>query len=277
MDTHAVATVITAPSGLSFSPAANSFSVWSKLKRMRSTMCCPMLSMKTVLQGEEIYHFSDRTVRLRPGEFMLVPERAEYGVQVETRFDTHGRCYYFSDHDVRGLNRLVDVLGSRLHQAKFEWPELFRDQLPDWHEQGTHEVADALNRWAVSRLNQLARVDRVDPLTKTRVLSGLERAYRAIHEHYDQAWTVTELAEAAHLSRASFTRSFTRLYGISPKRLLEKVRLQAAAEQIAERADSITTISLNCGYADLPTFSRAFRRHYGISPSGWAKQQASAV
>ncbi|MEM7053302.1 MAG: AraC family transcriptional regulator [Pseudomonadota bacterium] len=263
---------ITVPSGLQLPLAGKSYSVWSSLRTLdRMSLHCPMLSLKTVLNGEEIYHFRDRTVRLCAGEFLLVRADTDYDVQIQTRFETLGRCFYFAAQDAQVLNDLVDQLGTRLHHVKFEWNELNNCHPFGLSRKGTRAVADALSQWSAAWLDQLARVDRVDPLTKARVLNGLQRAHRLIHERYGEPWTVSQLAEAAHLSRASFTRSFTRLYGVSPKRLLEQVRLQVAAAKIAARTDSITTISVNCGYADLPTFSRAFRRYYGIAPSSWAK------
>ena len=248
----------------------------SRLKRTEGHLNCPMLSFKSVLRGEEIYHFEDRSIRLREGEFLLVREQTECQVEVRTRFETIGRCFYFSDRDAIGLNRLVDVLGSRLHHAKFDLDHL-RSTLPPEHSaQVPRAMADALSDWSLSWLDKLSHVDRVDPLSKTRVLAGLQRSHRLIHERYAEPWSVSRLAEAAHLSRASFTRSFTRLYGVSPKRLLETVRLRAAADQIVERKDSMTAIALNCGYVDLPTFSRAFRRRYGVSPSAWVRLRLSA-
>lgn len=268
---------ITTLAGFFLDRKPQSYLVMSSLKRSETTLNCPMLSLKSVVSGEEIYHFQDRSIRLREGEFLLVHEKTEYQVQIPTRFETVGRCFYFSDQDASGLNRLTDLFGPRLHHAKFYLNDLRSDILNQAAMDDTLAMATALSQWSAAWLDQLDRVDRVDPLSKSRILAGLQRSHRLIHEHYAEPWTVSELAEAAHLSRASFTRSFTRLYRTSPRRLLEQVRLTAAADQIADGAASITTISVNCGYVDLPTFSRAFRRYYGVSPSAWAKRRQTAA
>ena len=264
---------ITTLAGFFMDRRPRSYLVLSSLKRSEATLNCPMLSLKSVLSGEEIYHFQDRSIRLREGEFLLVRESTEYQVQIPTRFETVGRCFYFSDQDASGLNRLTDLLGRRLHHAKFHLNDLRPGNLGQSVKDDTLAMASALSHWSTAWLDQLDRVDRVDPLSKSRILAGLQRSHRLIHEQYAKPWSVSQLAEAANLARASFTRSFTRLYGISPGRMLETVRLKNAADQIAERRDSMTTIALNCGYTDLPTFSRAFRRRYGVSPSAWARQQ----
>ncbi|MEM1080947.1 MAG: AraC family transcriptional regulator [Pseudomonadota bacterium] len=231
-----------------------------------------MPSLKTVLNGEEIYHFDDRSIRIQTGEFLLVPAGQAYEVQIDTRFETVGRCFYFDSSQSAGFERLQDVMGHRLHHLNFLWAEMDRWPSSSARQLNPQLLSHYLMQWSCRWLDQADRLDRVDPLARARLLNGLQRAHRCIQHSYAEPWTVSKLAERAHLSRASFTRSFTRLYGLSPKRMLQKTRLQVAAAQIEQGHECLTTIALNCGYADLPTFSRAFRRHFGVAPSCWTER-----
>lgn len=90
--------------------------------------------------------------------------------------------------------------------------------------------------------------------------------------YYDVKLTVAELAERLHVSKEHFGRVFKSETGFSPKKYLNDIRMQKAAEFLTQKNDSISKISKSVGFTDVFAFSRAFSRYYGYSPSEYAKK-----
>jgi len=63
--------------------------------------------------------------------------------------------------------------------------------------------------------------------------------------------------------------------GTSFSLLLDQVRMDIAADRLANSAVSIIQLSDYLGYADNTAFTRAFKRWYGITPMQWRKSPDS--
>lgn len=97
--------------------------------------------------------------------------------------------------------------------------------------------------------------------------SQVAEAVRRIHTEYDQPLAVAELAERAGLSEYQFDRRMRRIFNISARQLIQKVRLEAALARLRDSDASIAEIASACGYSDQSAFTRRFRRTVGMSPS----------
>lgn len=82
-----------------------------------------------------------------------------------------------------------------------------------------------------------------------------------------RAWSVTDLAREACLSRSQFTRRFQAVNGLSPTQFVIQTRLERAAQLIRETDMTLTQIAAALGYPDLYFFSRQFKKRFGHPPS----------
>jgi transcriptional regulator GlxA family with amidase domain len=104
---------------------------------------------------------------------------------------------------------------------------------------------------------------------ETLSLSQERTAKKLLLEHIDCGIRISDVAKACCLSRSHFSRAFKNCTGSSPRDWLTTIRL-ARAKSLLEHTDlPISTISLDCGFADQPHFSRAFSRKFGVSPGRW--------
>ena len=60
--------------------------------------------------------------------------------------------------------------------------------------------------------------------------------------------------------------------GLSFSRLIEEVRLSAAAEKLRQTGRKLVDIAFDAGYSDQANFTRAFRRWAGVPPSEFRRQ-----
>lgn len=91
-------------------------------------------------------------------------------------------------------------------------------------------------------------------------------ALRMLVEDPARAWTVTSLATATGLSRATLARRFTKIVGEPPMTFLSSWRLAMAADLLATTDATLDTVAEQIGYGSAFALSTAFKRAHGVSP-----------
>src|SRR5215212_5344964 len=97
----------------------------------------------------------------------------------------------------------------------------------------------------------------------------LLRAKDLADARYSEPLGVDDLARAAGLSRAHFSREFRRVFGDSPHAYLLTRRLERAAALLRSTDRSVTDICLSIGLQSLGSFTTSFTRTYGVSPTAY--------
>ncbi|MGH2840529.1 MAG: helix-turn-helix transcriptional regulator [Solirubrobacteraceae bacterium] len=95
----------------------------------------------------------------------------------------------------------------------------------------------------------------------------LLRAKDLADARYFESLAVDDMADAAGLSRAHFSREFRRAFGESPHAYLLTRRLERAAALLRTTDHSVADICLSVGLQSIGSFTTSFTRTYGISPS----------
>lgn len=85
-------------------------------------------------------------------------------------------------------------------------------------------------------------------------------------------WTVEELAQQAHMSRASFAQLFKEVANTTPLLLLTSIRMQMAAQMLARQSETMIAIAEQAGYASESSFYKAFTRHFGFTPGEYRQK-----
>jgi AraC-like DNA-binding protein len=97
----------------------------------------------------------------------------------------------------------------------------------------------------------------------------LLRAKDLADARYFEPLGVDDLAEAAGLSRAHFSREFRRAFGESPHAYLLTRRLERAAALLRTTDRSVAEICLAVGLQSIGSFTTSFKRMYGRSPTAY--------
>ena len=95
----------------------------------------------------------------------------------------------------------------------------------------------------------------------------LLRAKDLADARYAEPLRVDDMAAAAGLSRAHFSREFRRAFGESPHAYLLTRRLERAAALLRNTDRSVTDICLSVGLRSLGSFTTSFTRNFGVSPA----------
>jgi AraC-like DNA-binding protein len=67
----------------------------------------------------------------------------------------------------------------------------------------------------------------------------------------------------------SLRHRFQKLFGVSPRRLLVRLRMERAKELLRTTNISVKQIAQELGYSKQHEFTRAFHRFSGMSPNEW--------
>jgi AraC-like DNA-binding protein len=94
---------------------------------------------------------------------------------------------------------------------------------------------------------------------------------------YFEPLSVDELARAAGLSRAHFSREFRRAFRESPHAYLLTRRLERAAALLRTTDRSVADICMSVGLQSVGSFTTSFTRTYGMSPTTYRAAYPSAV
>ena len=101
--------------------------------------------------------------------------------------------------------------------------------------------------------------------TRTAVNAGVAAARERIDDAPATAFTLSELAADAGLSRYQFLRAFTRLTGLPPHAYLLQRRVQRA-RQLVRGGLPLAEAAAASGFADQSHMTRCFVRSYGLTP-----------
>ena len=95
----------------------------------------------------------------------------------------------------------------------------------------------------------------------------LLKAKDLVDARYFEALSVDDMAGAAGLSRAHFSRRFRDAFGESPHAYLLTRRLERAAALLRTTDRPVTEICLAVGLQSVGSFTTSFTRTYGVSPN----------
>ncbi|HEX3511559.1 MAG TPA: helix-turn-helix transcriptional regulator [Solirubrobacteraceae bacterium] len=104
----------------------------------------------------------------------------------------------------------------------------------------------------------------------------LQRARDLADARYFEPLGVEDMARAAGLSRAHFSREFRAAFGEPPHAYLLTRRLERAAALLRGTDRSVIDVCLSVGLRSVGSFTTTFTRTYGVSPTAYRARHPPA-
>lgn len=98
---------------------------------------------------------------------------------------------------------------------------------------------------------------------------------RYIHDNYNRALLLRDVAAYVHLSERHTNRVFQQVKGESIKTYLTRYRLNIAKQLLLNERMTITQVAFAIGYNDIRYFSTRFRQHTGQTPTQFREQRGT--
>jgi AraC-like DNA-binding protein len=105
----------------------------------------------------------------------------------------------------------------------------------------------------------------------------LLRAKDLADARYFEPLDVGDMAGAAGLSRAHFSREFRRAFGESPHAYLLTRRMERAAALLRTTDRSVADICFSVGLQSVGSFTTSFTRTYGVPPTAYRAKYPPAA
>jgi transcriptional regulator GlxA family with amidase domain len=105
----------------------------------------------------------------------------------------------------------------------------------------------------------------------------LLRAKDLADARFSEPLQVDDMARAAGLSRAHFSREFRRAFGESPHAYLLTRRLERAAALLRTTDRSTADVCLSVGLVSVGSFTSSFTRTFGVPPTAYRARYPSAA
>ncbi|TMV44621.1 helix-turn-helix domain-containing protein [Paenibacillus mesophilus] len=246
--------------------------------------------------GEALQHVNRGTVRLETGDWLLIKS----GVKHRTDNRSDSPYAFFNIHfdvddpELRKKLSAADYgLLPRANAERTQLPGLMRQIERILTDSLTMEPRDATEAIPPGRIGPGPRIElqayvlliikeiadnspvfRVTPDHESFPVSSSmetdiahaveERLVRMAHSPAEHS--IAEIAGQLHISRSQCTKTFTKVYGVSPRRYVSQLIESRAKFLLVTTSMSIEDIALELGFRSLSHFSRQFRRWTGLSP-----------
>jgi len=109
------------------------------------------------------------------------------------------------------------------------------------------------------------------PAVRGSELGALADVLDALHRDYAKPLRIEQLAKIAGMSWSQFQRRVRGITGLTPRQLLTKSRIEAAAEALRTTDEALSGIAFDCGFYDQAAFSKQFHAATGLTPSEYRK------
>ncbi len=101
--------------------------------------------------------------------------------------------------------------------------------------------------------------------------SQLNRVIDYMKANLAQDLSISDLATLTGMSESHFSRSFKQSTGIPPYRYLMQQRVERAKQLLEDQSITISTIALDCGFANQTHLTKFFRQMTGLTPKAYRK------
>lgn len=95
-----------------------------------------------------------------------------------------------------------------------------------------------------------------------------------IQRNITKRLSVEQLSDHMAMSSRTFTRHCNKRFKMSPKKLVEHIRLEMTIDMIVNTHLTLSSIAMSCGYIRAENMQRSFIRQLGCSPSTFRKKAA---
>ena len=100
----------------------------------------------------------------------------------------------------------------------------------------------------------------------------VERAISFIRNHYTEAISLDDVAQAASTSKRNLTRIFQIQTGMTVLGFIQELRITKVCQQLQAGELTCAQIAFNCGFGSIQQFNRVFQKMKQSSPRTWQRQ-----
>ena len=234
-----------------------------------------------LLEGEKTVYYAGTTVRIKPGQFLLLSAgNCLMSEKIAAEDGSYQSILIFFDNKLLAdfFTRYSGVLQTQTSESheepflRFEQDMFLTNYVESLNQVLTtgQLLSPSMQRVKLEELLLYLSENYPGQLqtlhNKSREAGDELLIRQAVTANMDQPVTVEELAFLCHTSLSTFKRRFAKLYGTSPTKWLLEKRMQKAAQLLKQEKYKASEIYYELGYENLSSFIQSFKQVYGVTP-----------
>ena len=236
------------------------------LEQFHPFRCDSFFRIYYPLQGSLRIMDCNETVQIRPDKCYLFPANVPFRMLSDGGF-THNWLHFKSELLERqpGFRRILSV------PVEPETENIWKEFLEKAQAESSFEnvfLAHQLLRRILLPFLMLPEIRNGSSVQKN---ERFDEVLQYIGTHYMEPLQMSLLAKLMKMDRNSFSMTFRKEFGVSPKEYLTNTRMAKAKELLLSTSWTVKEIALQCGFRDDLFFYRIFKKHIGLSPIQYRK------
>jgi AraC family transcriptional regulator, transcriptional activator of pobA len=239
-----------------------------------------------VLDGCYKVKVEGKTYLQQPNQLLLILPNHKHESEVGPTSHLSMFCLHFAIDDELFVNLLHEHMNQTLYDEHSPVTKRIRDILEKLivlaHNSQSLTVPQRMKIHAFSfelftAISESIMEDPVDVpgdeldahLLARRIANRIEHAvyHNANDNGMFELQQIQHIAGQLHISPTYCNRIFQKIFGMSPRRYLSKMKLERAQNLLSDTNMSVEKVAQTVGYRDSSQFSRQFKRWTGMSPS----------
>lgn len=236
----------------------------------------PMFELNMVLSGNQICRADGERFEMGPGDLVLLKPDAKHECEAAGEREMRYCCVHF-DVDEPALRQALCGMRHTYHAADSPLADALRPIL------GKLAEVKPMTKWealpflfqlltAHSQLlskspASLVGVTQESGGIASRMAERLNGLLAERHAEADDDYRISAIAQELGYSAAYCNRIFRKVFGVSPRQYLSKLKLREARLLLLNRELTIDAVADKLGYKDTSQFSKQFKRWTHLSPS----------
>ncbi|WP_318614289.1 AraC family transcriptional regulator [Sporosarcina sp. YIM B06819] len=227
-----------------------------------------------IKEGEVITTFEGKEFVAKKGDVMIHRPNKPFNVISKTE-----GIHYLFNIDLKVMEEMdffsVYSLGK---VVTIRNPELYEKTFDELHSIWLQEAVDLRtvqsSFLAFSMLHEIVESTKLGGESDPKEPYITDRFNNVLHyigNHLGEVITREDLAQICHLNPVYFSRVFKEIYGLTPMKMVRKLRLIHAKHLLETTDQSIEVIAQACGFCDTSHFTKVFRSAFKSSPSNHRK------
>lgn len=214
-----------------------------------------------VLKGKISYIYDDYMFTVYAGDTAYLPKDGRYMMRVFENDE-----FIFVDFDFE-CDLLRSGFGIKFNHGK----EYFDKLWIVWQKSSVACMSESKSLLYKIYADILYCFDKSEYIRRS-LKKKIEKSVEEIIQNYtDSELSIDSIINNSKISASQYRSLFRKIYNMSPKQYVLKLRIDYAKELLIQTSNNIADISLACGFTDEFYFSALFKKKCGCSPSEYRK------
>jgi AraC-like DNA-binding protein len=250
----------------------------------------------SMVRGKKVMHLFDKpSFDYLPGETVIVPANETMAIDFPDAQKEHPTQCIALAVDQGYINQTLNYLNNYYNHSD-EKSHHWCLQFNQYHFANNNEITDLINKLIrICSSTDLAKNIYADLSMKELLIrlvqsqhlvqvsheiqnqknhSRLHFVLHYIQENLTDKILVDKLCQKAYMSRNQFYQWFREQFGMTPLDYINRERIKVAKQLLADSRNTISSVSYQCGFADVNYFVRLFKQKEGITPGHYRECQA---